>query len=168
MQDVWSRKLWESEVGVHEISKLALNDYVPFERMVAAGGYTWVDKRITKESFPILGGSGSLFEAVLFSFPPIRSAPIIDALKERGLVTASIAHLLAYGEQHPKEPLGYPWYPICALGSVGRVKGFSNDNLYSYIPQIARGGEERHLRLSPYGQVWNAGTKFLAIRLLKA
>lgn len=130
------------------------------EEMIAAGNYDWKDEKLTAKRFPIVGEGIVEYEFRYFHFNRgVSSETAVDLIKkedsENPWEPAEPEHLLAFGENFPKEQLKFP---IVALGSVGKVGGERS------VPCLDRRGSERHLGLYWFGLDRGGSYRFLAVR----
>lgn len=150
-------------MNIETITTGIIVDYgMPLERMIAAGNYDWKNSNITAAKFLVEGSDIVQFESEVFRFDRyISSDAAVEAIKaddrHNPWEPAKIEGLLAYEAKNPEEQRKYP---IIALGSVARVRGFR------YVPGLSRNGAKRGLDLRWWGDAWFGGCRFLGVRKL--
>ena len=141
---------------VSDISNLAINYTLTLDQMIALGRYDWKNDNITAKRFPIVGSGVTVVEHKLFHFDRIVSSDEAERLIEAdGYQPAKIEHLLAYGAANPEDQRKFP---IVALGSVARLRGFRS------VPYLYGFGSGRGLGLVWRNDVWLGNYRFLAVR----
>lgn len=126
--------------------------------------YSWWNKNITFERFPITGQGVATFEAKAFYFGSerISSEEVVRRIEaadqKNPWSVAKLEHLLVYGVGFPDEQRKYP---IVALGSSCHVCGFRE------VPFLDnRGDSGDRIDLIRWDGNWNMPFQFLAVRLL--
>ena len=132
-------------------------DYsLTLEQMIAEGEYDWVNSDITSTRFPIVGTGKVGLEGQLEHYGRNMSSDAVLAdLDQKGLRPATIAEILAFGAKYPELQRQFP---IVALGSVASVSGDRD------VAYLCRHDRHRSLRLCCFGDVWDAGSRFLVFR----
>lgn len=128
------------------------------EDMIAAGHYDWKNTDITSKNFPITGtGQAEVKLHLVHLNREATTAEVAARLDSLGFQSASIEHLLAFGEKYPDKQREFP---IVALGSVW-VSGYGD----RYSPCLNGSGAERDLGLfwlDPDDR-WDGSCRFLAV-----
>lgn len=123
---------------------------------IKAGGYKWTHENITERRFLALGKGLAEVEARLFLFGKrVWAQDTVKQIALKGWQLAKIQHLLAFGIKYPNEQQRYP---IVALGSVMRV-----EDRYG-VALLDWDGTGRVLTFDWWSGLWDAGTRFLAVR----
>jgi hypothetical protein len=133
-------------------------DYsISLAQLVEAGAYDYVDGEITDEHFPVRGrGIFELDIELVHYRKDMESDDVIRDQNRRGLLTATLPELLAFGTTYPTKQLEFP---IVALGSVWKYR-FD----YHYVAQLCGFRSERKLALSLWRVGWGSSCRFAAIR----
>jgi hypothetical protein len=127
---------------------------VTFAERLTAGGYNWVDKKITAERFPVTLPPGPR-QLVLVYFDEAINSQRVEALAtENGFEPALIDDLLAVCASENDQELQLT-FPIVSLGSSAVVGGFS------FVPRLYMSDEGRCLELFWYEDNWFADCRFL-------
>lgn len=129
------------------------------EEMLEAGQYDWSNDNITADNFPLPNGKAGaeIIEVELIHFDRyISSEDAIAEMAKRGLRPATLAELLALGEQYPDLQREFP---IVALGTVWRGRGGGR-----YVPYLYGGGQYRSLDLHWFEDDWDDDCRFAAVR----
>ena len=135
-----------------------------FDKMVAAGRYTWVSRDVAAEFFPASARGMVECEARLFHFDRSGSSEevvrrIRQADRDRPWEAGKWEHVLAIGAQHPEEQTKSP---IPGLGSVVIIGGRRG------VLCLYGGGTKRNIRVDPWEGDWALSFGFLAVRPVKA
>lgn len=125
--------------------------------MVNAGNYDWINSDITEKNFPLpteLSGKKISMSSKLFHFnKDISSEDAIFEIKKAGYYPATLAELLALGENHPELQREFP---IVGLGSV-----LYNVIDFKPVPVICSNDNERKLSLPWLDREWSDDYLFL-------
>jgi len=132
-------------------------DYsMTLEQMIAAGRYDWVNSNITPEHYPLVGSGTVTLDAQLVHYGrDMSSEAVLADLDQKGLRSATIAELLAFGAKYPELQRQFP---IVELGSVAGVGG---GRRVAYLDRCDR---RRGLDLRWFDRGWLARSRFLAFR----
>jgi hypothetical protein len=129
----------------------------PFDQMIAAGKYGYVNPDITAEHFPITSKGVVQTEIILVPFDRnISSDDVEKELAAMGLEPARLEHATAFGEKYPDVQREYP---IVFLGSV-----WSDSNGSPHVPCLDDWRDRRRLDLSYRGGEWIRDYRFAAVR----
>ena len=130
------------------------------KQMIKAGKYAWANKEITEEHFPLLTrvrGKKIQISAKLFYFNrSISSSDVISEMEKEGYRPATLAELLALGEEYPAIQTEFP---VVALGFI-----WSFNNSGRRVTVLRFGGSRRGVHLYWFNINWNDTFRFLAIR----
>jgi len=135
---------------------VTVNHDLSLAAMIRAGQYDWVNSDITSDHFPIKDEEGTKDALELVHFERyIESDDVLRELDRRGLRSATIEELLAFGAKYPELQRQFP---IVALGSVWRrLDG-------RFVPCLWSGAGKRYLGLSWFESGWSDRCRFLAVR----
>ncbi len=149
----------------HQFSARIVVDFdQSFDRMIAAGDYTWVSGDVAAAYFPRSAHGKVECEARLFHFDQFGSSEEV-VRKIRAADPSSRwepgqwEHVLAVGAQHPLEQTKSP---IPGMGSVAIIGGRRG------VLCLYGGGTKRNIRVDPWEGDWALSFGFLAVRPLGA
>jgi len=128
------------------------------EEMVEVGQYDWSNDNITSRNFPLPSEKGeeNVEVEIIYFDRSISSEDAVAEMTKRGLRPATLAELLALGEQYPELQREAP---IVALGSVWQDRGGDRG-----VPCLDGFGRERYLALDVWGGDWRGVWRFAAVR----
>ncbi len=125
--------------------------------LLLAGNYgSWIPD-LSDEHFPQHRTSDAevVLELVVFSSEcMISNTDAQSEIEKRGLRSAKIEELLAFGTAYPDEQRKYP---IIALGSVSSIHG------YPCIPFLAADRTVRFVGILAWDDEWSRAMRFLAV-----
>jgi hypothetical protein len=129
------------------------------QEMIGAGNYDWVHSDVTEECFSLpseLKGKKVSISTKLFHFnSSIDSEDVIFEMNKANFRPATLAELLALGENYPKLQKEFP---IVALGSV-----WNHESGEHYVPIISFDGLRRKFHLRWFNVVWHSDYYFLGV-----
>lgn len=128
--------------------------------MIANGKYARVDGHITADHFPMRerGKQHVVVELVYFS-SGMSAEEVHWELKSRGMRSATLPELLAFGATYPSYQRRFP---IVALGSSWRPLHGQD---YAYVPYLTERDTGRVLILEDRNRSWGWDTWLAAVRL---
>lgn len=137
--------------------RVLVDETIPVEEAVKTGKFGWSNENITSENFPQpKNGQKTEKEVFVFHFGKrMSSETVIAEMQKAGYRPATIWDLIGLAIEEPNLQRSFP---IVALSSVCAL-GCRRDVPYLYVAGLGRG-----LSLRYFGNDWDDGYRFLAVR----